>query len=329
VVGVPVLIPSALDARRALGAPWASWLDGLPRLVDDLLQRWHLTPDGAALAGHTALVVPVLDADGVRRALKVSFRDEDNAGEIPALQLWGGRHAVRLLRADPHQGALLLEWLGDQLACHPDNEEATRIVARLYRSLHRPAAPQLPELHPLVNRWLDALAGLGRTVPAPPRLVAQAISTGRRLAAGPGTHVLHGDLHDLNVMDRAGAWVAIDPKGHNGDPCYEPAPLLWNRWTDLEASGNTSEAIRQRFYTIVDTAGLDERRARDWVVVRTMINIAWQVPDATATGGPAGTTQEWITRNITRDRPWTGSPAQGTPAQGSGASVDHVAGCVR
>ena len=88
VVAVPVPIPPALDARRALGPDWAAWLDALPRQVDDLLLRWHLT-NGDALAGHTALVLPVMDADGVRRALKVGFRDDDSAGEIPTLQVWG------------------------------------------------------------------------------------------------------------------------------------------------------------------------------------------------------------------------------------------------
>ena len=294
-----VTIPPARDARRALGAPWEAWLDGLPHLLDDLLRGWHLTPDGPALAGHTALVVPVLDADGVRRALKVGFQDEDNAGEIPTLQLWGGRHAVRLFRADPSRGASVLEWLEGRLAQHPDADEATRVVAGLYRFVHRPAAPQLPELHPLVERWLDDLAALGRRVPAPPRFLEQAITAGRQLTAEPGTHVLHGDLHDLNVMGRAGEWVVIDPKGYNGDPCYEAAPLLWNRWAALEASGNIGEAIRERFFTIVDAAGLDERRARDWVVVRTMVNVAGQLVNAGAGGGPALTSLDWITRNIT------------------------------
>lgn len=299
VIGVPVLIPPHLEARRALGEPWAAWLDALPGLVEDLSRRWQLTLDGPALAGHTALVVPVLDADGERRALKVGFLHEDSAGEIAALQLWGGRRAVRLLRADPRRGGLVLEWLGAQLAHLPNADASTQVVAGLYRHLHRPAAPQLPDVHPLVNRWLDHLAALGRAVPAPPGLVEQAITAGRRLAAEPGTHVLHGDLHDFNVMERAGEWVAIDPKGCNGDPCYEPAPLLWNRWPALVESGNLGEAIRRRFYQIVDTSGLDERRARDWVIVRTMINVAWQVDDAYAPGGPAGTAHEWITRNIT------------------------------
>ncbi len=278
---------------------WPDQCDALSRVIVELQQRWHLTPDGPPRYGHTALVVPVLDAEGVRRALKVTLPHEEGAGEIPTLQLWGGRHAVRLLRADPRRGAMLLEWLDDLLADTRDDDESTRIVANLYRHLHLPAAPQLPDVHLLVNRWLNELSALGRGVPAPPRLVEQAIAAGRRLSAEPGTHVLHGDLHDSNVMSRAGQWVAIDPKGFNGDPCFEPAPLLWNRWAELEASPNLGEAIRDRFYVIVDTAELDERRVRDWVVVRTMINIAWQVADGDAPGGPTATAHGWVTRNVT------------------------------
>jgi streptomycin 6-kinase len=298
-----VPLPPALAARHAAGGPAATWLEGLPALREDLLGRWHLSPDGPALAGHTAIVLPVQDADGVRRALKAGLPEPDNAGEIRTLQLWGGRHAVRLVRADPGRHALLLEWLDGPLADQPDAGEATRIVAGLYRHLHRPAAPQLPDLHRSVNRWLDDLAALGGAgsgrLPAPPRLVEQAIIAGRRLAAQPGGHVLHGDLHDLNVMRRAGSWVAIDPKGCNGDPCYEPAPLLWNRWAALAVSANLGEALRERFYTIVDTAGLDVRRSRDWVVVRTMVNVAWQVAGPDRPGGPTETAREWITRNVT------------------------------
>ena len=34
-------------------------------------------------------------------------------------------------------------------------------------------------------------------------------------------------------------------------------------------------ALRRRFHTLVDTAGLDEDRARDWVVVRMVLNAMW------------------------------------------------------
>ena len=274
------------------------WVEELPRLVEDTVRRWHLTPDGEPLVGAASRVVPVLDADGVRRACKFSFIEADNVGEIPTLSLWGGRHAVELVRADPRRGVLLLEWLGDDLTTLWDADEATRIVAGLYGRLHRRAAPQLPDGHAFVRRWLAEVEALGRAVPGPPRFVEWALRAGRDLAAEPGTHVVHGDLHYLNVMARGDEWVAIDPKGYNAAPEYEVAPLLWNRWADLEASGDVGEAIRDRFYAVVDTAGLDERAARDWVVVRCAINLGWAVQD----GSAESRQDDWhgsVTRQVT------------------------------
>jgi streptomycin 6-kinase len=54
----------------------------------------------------------------------------------------------------------------------------------------------------------------------------------------------------------------------NGDPHFELAPMLWSRWDDL--AGNIRDGVRRRFYTLVDAAGLDEERARAWVVVRVV-----------------------------------------------------------
>lgn len=151
------------------------WVAGLPGLIESTLQRWHLTPDGEPRTGTLTAVVPVRDADGVRQACKFSFVEDDNAGEIPTLRLWAGRGAATLLRADPPAGVLLLEWLGEPLQDWWDAEEATQVAAGLYRDLHRPAVPQLPDGHALVRGWLAELASLGRRAPAPPRLVVWAL----------------------------------------------------------------------------------------------------------------------------------------------------------
>ena len=68
----------------------------------------------------------------------------------------------------------------------------------------------------------------------------------------------------------------------SGDPHYELAPMLWNRFDELAApqSGQSIRGgVRRRFHALVDSAGLDEHRARDWVVVRMMNNASWCLQD--------------------------------------------------
>ena len=72
-------------------------------------------------------------------------------------------------------------------------------------------------------------------------------------------------------------WLVIDPKPVNGDPHYEIAPMLWNRWEEL--GGDVREGVRRRFHTLVDAAGFDEDRARAWVVVRMVHNAMWALQD--------------------------------------------------
>lgn len=301
--GPVVGVPPDLDAKRALGPTWARWLDGLPRLAADVCAEWELTADGAPLHGETALVLPVRDADRQPLVLKLAFTEADNAGEAEALKAWRGLGAVRLERADPHRGALLLERLGPADLHGADVLDACEIVGGLYRRLHLPPAPRLPRLAPLVRRWLDGLESLGRAAPAPPRFVQQALAAGRRMVADKAmaSAVVHGDLHYANVLaGRREPWLAIDPKGYAGDPCFEPAPMLWNRWDEVEASGDAGNALRDRFYAIVDAAELDERRCRDWVIVRSMIGVFWEVDEARAAGHPLTDEQRaWITRLVT------------------------------
>jgi streptomycin 6-kinase len=153
-----------------------------------------------------------------------------------------------------------------------------------------------------VHRWTAALATLPRDAPIPRRLVEQTQSLVRDLTADAGGagRIVHGDLHGENVLaaDRE-PWLVIDPKPMSGDPHYEPAPMLWNRWDEVVDSGNVRDAVRRRFHAVVDGAGLDEDRARDWVVVRMVLNAHWCLEDAQRAGRPPDAEDRaWITRCI-------------------------------
>ena len=285
-------IPPGLDRQRHLGPEWGAWLDRLPALAEAVLSEWELSLDGSSMHGFCSLVLPVRTPSGIAAVLKLhtDADAEESDHEHLALQRWRGRGAVRLLRADPGRRALLLERLDQtDLSDHWD-EEACEIVGRLYSRLHVPPMPQLRDQASYVARWTAALEQDAHAVPGPRRLVDQALALARDLCREPASAVIHGDLHYENVLlgERGGdpAWLAIDPKPTNGDPHYELEPMLRNRFEEYGAIGSVRDGIRRRFHTLVDTAGLDEPRARDWVIVRSVLNAHWAFDDAARAGRP-------------------------------------------
>lgn len=273
-------VPAGVLAMAARGPDWSAWVAGLGATVRDLMGQWRLRPDGAPTYGHCSLVCPVRTDDGAAAVLKVGFPEEESEHENLALRRWNGDGAVRLLTADPYRRALLLERLhtGDLSAV--DDLTACRIVAGLYQRIHVPALPPLRSLTSYVEAWTADLAALPRGAPIPRRLVEQAIGLGAELSNDPGPQrLLHTDLHYANVLaaDRE-PWLVIDPKPRNGDPHYEVAPMLWNRWAEL--GGDVRDGVRRRFWVLVDEAGFDEERARAWVVVRMVHNAMWELAEA-------------------------------------------------
>lgn len=266
-------------------------LDRPRSLLGELAEEWALTPDGDERSGNCAVVLPVRTATGEPAALKVTAPHDEAEHEHLALQHWHGDGAVRLLRADPRRWAMLLERLHQRDLAEVWDVEACEVVGGLYGRLHVPAPPQLRPLTSYVERWTADLAGLPRDAPVPHRLVEQAVSLGRDLVADPAStgRMIHGDLHYRNVLaaDRE-PWLAIDPKPVDGDPHYEVAPLLWNRWD--EVAGDVRGGVRRRFHATVDAAGLDENRARDWVVVRVLHNVLWELRDH-----PGAPDRDWLT----------------------------------
>ncbi len=295
-------VPAAMLDPGDRDETWEPWLRGLPAQVDALLRDWDLTLDGPASHGQCALVLPVRTDAGVPAALKVTWPHTEARHEHLALQHWHGNGAVSLLRADPRRFALLLERARTTALTTLDDVEACAVVGGLYERLHVPAPPQLDRLSDAARDWADRLEALPRSAPVPRRLVDQAASLARALASDADGTLVHADLHDANVLaaDRE-PWLVIDPKPMSGEPAFEVAPLLWNRWDEVVGSGDVRGRVRYRLATVIDVAGLDPDRARDWVVVREMVQALWTIAAAERRRdrslGPTG--QEWVTRAVT------------------------------
>ncbi|HKN43395.1 MAG TPA: aminoglycoside phosphotransferase family protein, partial [Propionibacteriaceae bacterium] len=91
--------------------------------------------------------------------------------------------------------------------------------------------------------------------------------------------LLHWDLHyfnTLSTLDGSG-WKAIDPKPLSGDSGFELLPALWNRWDDLVATGDLSQALLRRFDLMTEVLGLDRSRAARWTLGRVLQVAVWDL----------------------------------------------------
>ncbi len=266
------------------GPSGAEWADGLPRLLDSLLEEWSLVPAGPGRTGWTAVVVPV-DRDGEALALKVVWPHEEAAGEHLALRHWAGDGAVRLVAADPGRGGLLLERLDPERDLRTvDIDTACEVVGGLLARLHVPAPPSVRPLSGFVARQVERLT---QREDLPRRWVARVAGLARELTEGPDAgadaRLLHTDLHFENVL--AGTrepWLAIDPKPFAGHPGFELQPLLRTRVDELGTGSGLRWSVRRRLSVAAEAAGIDEEEARLWSIVHAGLQALWSAQDGDA-----------------------------------------------
>ncbi|MFD8984864.1 aminoglycoside phosphotransferase family protein, partial [Streptomyces sp. NPDC059564] len=143
-IGIP---DGLVEARlRFNGAVGREFIAGLPGRVAEFLERWGLRVAGPGMHGMTALVLPVVRADGTEAALKLLVPDEESVGEPVALRAWGGRGCVRLLEWDAPTGTLLLERLDGarslSVLAERDAGAAVGVVGELLARLTSVRAPE-------------------------------------------------------------------------------------------------------------------------------------------------------------------------------------------
>ena len=244
------------------------------RLLHDVAGEWDLRADGPVQELARA-AVPVRTADG--QAALLEHTPDGSPYEHLALRAWDGRGAVRLLRADPRRHLLLTERTSpDDDLRSLDAWEACTQVGSLYAVLHRAPIPQPPRLADLVPRWLEDLERPAVAAAVPRRFADQVRAWAPGLVDPDEAMpvLLHGDLRPATVRSAEGQrWLAVAPRPLTGDPAYEVAAVL-RPWPGVEASEDLRGDLLERFYAVVDAAGLDEDRARAWVVVRTVVELA-------------------------------------------------------
>lgn len=269
-------VPAVVRAKAAaVGA--SEWVDGLAELVGGLEREWGIAVGGVFPDGTEALVAAATVTDGPERGtdvvLKVGIpRDGDLAElrhEITVLRLADGGGCVRLLRADPARGAMLLDRLGPSLFdLAPPLPERLEILCAVVQRFWRPAAGcDLPtgaqKAHRLADTIGTAWAELGR--PCSERALDHALACARRRAAAHDDAravLVHGDVHQWNVLRAPDGWALVDPDGLLAEPEYDLGVLMRE---DPEDMLDGDPYARARW--LAARTGLDPVAIWEWGVV--------------------------------------------------------------
>jgi streptomycin 6-kinase len=249
-------------------------------MFDDYLNLWDLIPDGEPVVTSGARLLPVRSG-GEAAMLTIATAPEERFGAA-LMAWWDGHGAARVLARDPD--AILLERAQGrrslvQLARDDRDDEATRIICDAIAQLHAPRARPLPELIPLAVwfRELEPAAATGGGA------LARAAKAARLLLADPQqVAVLHGDVHHGNILDFGPrGWLAIDPKGLQGERGFDYANLFCN--PDLgdpsHRVATRPDCFARRLEIVAELSGMDRHRLLQWVLAWAGLSATWLMGD--------------------------------------------------
>ena len=266
---------------KSKGKIGEDWLKKIPDIIKKCEKKWSIKASAPFELSYN-YVTPVLRSDDTPAVLKIGFpRDREFQTEIDALDAYAGRGAVKLLQADKKNAVILIDQVipGTPLSTVKDDDEATRIIASVIRTLVRP----LPEKNKfiIISEWTRAIADFlknpPKDSPIPLQLVKKANATFEELITSSSEPVLiHGDLHHDNILrsDTQG-WTAIDPKGIAAEREYETATMLRNPYNRLRNTPELAEILRKRIQILSAELNFDPDRIRKWGFAQSVLSSVW------------------------------------------------------
>ena len=253
--------------------------------VDDYLSAFSArNPEPLATTPRASLWR--VDTDYGPSVLKVLSDRGLKAGErigALALQEWKGDGAAHLYEL--HDQAMLLEYLHGpcigEIVTIGHHVEAAPILANLAIKLRKPASVNIRAMGFIaVQNNFDAALTKADIASFPLRYQTIFIRARRiwhsLIESTQEYCLLHGDLNLDNVLQSPRGWMAIDPKGLIGDPCYEFAITFRTPFNKPEIT-----ASRERIKTLAkiysSQTGLDELRILQFGFAHVALSLSWHL----------------------------------------------------
>lgn len=282
-------IPVSDELRRkaaAEGTECVEWLDGLPRLVDEMATLWKLRIGESLPGGTASFVAAATTIDSAEVVLKLAMPAEIDGWETldreaRVLQEAEGRGCAWILAYDPDRHAVLLEQLGTRLAdLGLPLSRRLEIICELVRQFWnvRPDT-ELPS-------GRERAMSLGTFIPetweevdrpTPSRVIDHAVRLGGKLGQADRAHrsvLVHGDAHAWNTLQHPSAadeFRLIDPDGLFAEPEYDLATSM-REYLDELLLGDPFELGARRARQLAALTGTDAERIWEWGYLELVFN---------------------------------------------------------
>jgi streptomycin 6-kinase len=284
---IDLKIPESLHDNIILlyGESGKTWLRDLPFIVSKYTDKWRL---GTLMpfAGLTAnFVARSRDACGRPVVVKISPGTHYNC-EVNALLTFAGKAYARVYERCESDGIYLMEGLlpGTPLSSlgYAGDVHATEAFCKILRISAKVKPPPLIHFKSLMD-FRETLLLWQRKFPLEGpfgKILYRALERFDFLAQTTReTFLLHGDLHQDNILDCGGGWKAIDPKGFVGDPVFEVACFLRNPESLLSSVQDIRPILEQRVQVISQHLSFDKNRILSFGIFGAALAICWYLED--------------------------------------------------
>lgn len=260
------------------GSNGQNWLDDLPQIIDAYEDKWSIKIGKAFPDLSYHFVAPCVFTDKTEAVIKIGYPENDSPvfNEAEMLKLYDGNGAVRFLRIDEKNPALLLERLkpGENLKSI-FGEDSENIVAAAIKVLKK-IKMKIPVKHNfiLLENWFDGFKKAEKiNFPAEP--IAKAKRFFAELAKAE-KYLIHGDFHHENILSAGDkGLIVIDPKGVIGQIGYEISVFLNNHLWHFAGAANLIEIINSAVSKFSRAFQIAPEDLRKWAFAQGVLSAWW------------------------------------------------------
>ncbi|WP_081870132.1 aminoglycoside phosphotransferase family protein [Metabacillus indicus] len=209
---------------------------------------------------------------GVEAVIKAGLpADKELINEKNALTVFGrGAGVIKLLEVHTDEGFLLLEKAvpGTVLSDSMEDEKAVAAAAAVMGQIR---ADDWGSMHfPHLAYWFK---GLDRAEDIPERYLKKASAIVKELLSEMNhPTLLHGDLHQNNILSHYGEWKAIDPKGVIGEKEFEVTSFCRN---NLFSKQKPFDILQTRLSIFEKETGLNLNKMIRWGYCGAVLSACW------------------------------------------------------